>query len=221
MNSLPPLTVGLPPGFPHRLGLPVFEIEPNWIRGVVTSYQRHGLEQRIGRRLVPLPDGDRYAQVQSWDLAPILREDWYRVASMFDSRRGRALAFWAIDREFSWTVTNTTSIFIDIAPFGRFVDFNQIWTEQNIGAAIVMKDGTIHLMQVNTVSDNGSFWRLTAVGGQSIQQPIDLSQIDFFARARISRFDSDALREVWKTNNVCEIRLRTIEVQNEKVVDFD
>ncbi len=219
-NALPPLAVGLAPGFPNRLGRPVFEIEPNWIRGIRTSYKRHGSEQRIGRRLVPLPDGDRYVQQQSWDLAPVLRSDWYRVASMFDSRRGRALSFWAIDREFSWTVSNTTSIFVDIVPFGRFVDFNQIWTEQNIAVAIVMKDGEIHLMQVNTVSDNGSFWRLTAVGGQSIEDPIDLTQIDFVARARLSRFDSDAMREIWQTNDVCEIRLKTIEVQNEKTVDF-
>ena len=220
-NSLSPFVVGLPPGFSTRLGLPIFEIEPNWIRGVTTTYKRHGTEQRIGRRLTPLPDGTRYSQAQDWNLSPVERLDWYRIASMFDSRRGRALAFWAIDREFSWTVSNTTSIFIDIVPFGRFVDFNQIWTESNIAAAIRMKDGKIHLMQINTVSDNGSFWRLTAVGGQSIEQPIDLSQIDFVARARLSRFDSDAMVETWRTNTVAEIRLRTIEVQNEKSVDFD
>lgn len=220
-NALPPITVGLPPGFPNRLGRPVFEIEPNWINGITTSYKRHGSEQRIGRRLVPLKDGDRYSQVQSWNLSPVERPDWYRIASMFDSRRGRAESFWVIDREFSWTVSNTTTIFVDIVPYGRFVDFNQIWTEQNIAVAIKMKSGEIHLMQVNTVSDNGSFWRLTAVGGQSIEAGIDLSQIDFVARARLSRFDSDAMKETWRTNNVCDIRLRTIEVQNEKTVDFD
>jgi hypothetical protein len=220
-NALPPLAVGLPPGFPSRLGRPVFEIETNWIRGVKTSYRRYGSEQRIGRRLVPLPDGDRYAQVQEWELAPVQRPDWSRIASMFDSRRGRAESFWALDREFEFEVANTSAIFIDVVPFGRFVDFNQLWTEANIAAAIRMKDGTIHLMQINTVSDNGSTWRLTAVGGQSIADPIDLSQIDFFARARLTRFDSDAMRETWKTNDVCEIRLSTVEVQNEKSVDFD
>lgn len=219
-NALPPITVGLPPGFPTRLGRPVFEIESNWINGIVTSYKRHGTEQRVGRRLVPLKDGERYSQVQNWNLSPIRRDEWYRIASMFDSRRGRAESFWAIDREFTWTVSNTTDVFVEIVPFGRFVDFNQIWTEQNIAVAIKMKDGEIHLMQVNTVVDNGSSWRLTAVGGQSIELGIDLSQIKFVARARLSRFDSDTLKESWITNNVCGVRLKTIETQNEKTVDF-
>lgn len=219
-SALPPMAVGVGSGFPRRLGRPIFEIEPNWLRGIKTTYRRYGSEQRVGRRLVPLLDGGRYVQVQDWDLAPVERSDWYRIAAHFDTRRGRAESFWVIDREFSWTVANTTSIFVDIVPFGRFVDFDQIWTESNIAVAIRMKSGEIHLMQVNSVSDNGSFWRLTAVGGQTIEDPIDLSQIDFVARARISRFDTDAMREVWKTNNVCEIRLRTVETPNEKTVDF-
>jgi len=37
----------------------------------------------------------------------------------------------------------------------------------------------------------------------------------------LTRFDSDAMREVWHTNTVCDVRLNTIEVQNEKSVDFD
>jgi hypothetical protein len=220
-NALPPITVGLPPGFPRRLGRPIFEIEPNWIRGIDTSYPRYGSEQQVGRRLVPLTEGTRYNQLQTWDLAPIERPDWYRIASMFDSRRGRAETFWAIDREFILTVSNTTSIFVDIVPFGRFEDFDDIWTESNLGVAIKMKDGQIHLMQVNTVADNGSFWRLTAAGGQSIADPIVLADIDFCARARISRFNSDSMRETWHTNNVCDIRLQTIETQDEQSIDFD
>lgn len=219
-SALPPLSVGLRTGFPIRLGRPVFEIEPNWRGGVATSYLRYGVEQRIGRRQTPVTDGARYVQMQQWDLSPMERPDWYRVASMFDSRRGRAESFWVIDREFEWTVANTTSIFIDVVPYGRFEDFNLLWTESNVGAAIKMKNGTIHLMQVNTVSNNGSIWRLTAAGGQTIAEPIDLSQIEFFARARISRFQTDAMTERWATNDVCSVRLSTVEVPNEKTVDF-
>lgn len=219
-SALPPLSVGLRTGFPIRLGRPVFEIEPNWRGGVATSYLRYGVEQRIGRRQTPVTDGERYVQVQQWALSPLERADWYRIASLFDSRRGRAESFWAIDREFEWTVANTTSIFIDVVPYGRFEDFNLLWTESNVGAAIKMKDGTIHLMQVNSVSDNGSVWRLTAAGGQTIADPIDLSQIEFFARARISRFQTDAMTERWVTNDVCSVRLSTVEVPNEKTVDF-
>lgn len=220
-NSLPPVTVGLRAGFPIRLGRPVFFIEQNWIRGITTTYKRYGTDQRIGRRLVPLPEGDRYSQKQKWNLAPILRPDWFRILSLFDSRRGRAESFWCVDLEFTWSLALTSSGFIDVVPYGRFVDFNQNWTEQNMAAAIVMKSGEIHLAQIVNVIDNGSTWRLTIAAGQSIEDPIDLTQIDFFARARLTRFDSDTLSEKWITNNVVNVKLSTIEVQNEKTVDYD
>ncbi len=220
-NALPPLAVGNAPGFVTRLGYPVFEIESNWIQGVDTRYRRAGQEQRTGRRNLPSPDGERYSQSQDWILAPIDRTDWYRIASLFDTRQGRRKAFWAIDREFTYTVANTNAGFIEIVPYGRFVDFNTHWLEDGIAAAIRMRNGEIHLAQVQAVDDNSSTWRLTFRAGQTIEQPIDLSQIDFFSMARITRFDSDTMREVWKTDGVCEIRLSTIELQNEKVVDFD
>lgn len=222
-NALPPTSLGLTSGFPVRLGRPVFEIEPNWIRGIRTTYKRIGNEQRVGRRTVPLLDGTRYSQFQDWNLSPLERADWYRVMRMFDTRRGRGESFWAIDREFTWDLALTSSVFIDVVPFGTFADFNPdgIWTDSNIAAAIVMKDGEIHLAQINTVVDNTSTWRLTLVGGQTIDDPIDLTQVEYFAMARISRFNTDAMKERWLTNNVCSVRLKTIELQNEKDVDFD
>lgn len=219
-NALPPLSIGAPSSFGTLLGRPVFEIEPNWIDGITTTYRRAGQVARIGRRQVPIKEGPRYQQEQDWALAPVVRADWYAIASMFDSRRGRGEAFWAIDREHNWRVALTSSVFIDIEPLGRFADFNQVWTESGIVAAIKLKDGRVFGFQVNTVQDNGSAWRLTAVGGQTLPT-INLADIDFFARGRLTRFDTDAMRETWKTDEVCDVRLSTIELLNEKTVDYD
>ena len=219
-NSLPPIAVSVAPGFPFRLGRSVFEIQSNWARGIVTRYVPQGGTQRIGRKLVPYRDGTRYAQRQDWDLAPIQRKDFERVLGHFDAMRGRSKSFWTIDQERELTLALTSSAFIDVNPFGRFEDFDQLWTEAGVAAAIKMRDGTIYLVQINTVLDNGSTWRLTIVAGQALPPVIDLTQVDYFARARISRFFDDVMRESWSTREVCSVRLSTIEAQNERNADF-
>ncbi|CAK9074220.1 Uncharacterized protein (Fragment), partial [Durusdinium trenchii] len=219
-NGLPPSAVGLPSGFPVQLNRPVWQIEPNWVNGVKVRYKRYGSEARQGRRLVPQKEGPRYVQETDYDLFPLTRAEYFNVCTMFDSRRGRGMSFWHVDREFELQIADTDPTFIDVIPFGTFADFNELWTEQNIGAGIVMKSGFVHVVQINTVVDNGSTWRLTTVAGQFLPDPIDLTQVDYFARARISRFREDSMRERWRTGEVAEVRLKVIECMNEKFVRF-
>ena len=217
-SALPPTTVGLPDGWEIAFGLPIWEIEPNWINGVPKGYKRYGLMQKQGRATRPQTEGDRYSQTQRYDLL-LERPDFWRVLNFFDSRRGRGIAFWAVDREWVWTVVDTDTSFIDVQPFQDFADFNQIWTEDSSGAGIVMNDGTIHIVHINSVQEVGGVWRLTLIGGESLP-PIDVSQIDRFARARTTRFQSDSMREKWDTSKVARVSLSTIETVNEQDVDF-
>ena len=219
-SALPPTVVGLPDGWETAFGLPTWKIEPNWINGVTKGYHRYGTMQSQGRHPGrPAVEGDRYAQTQSYSLL-LDRPDFWRVLNFFDSRRGRTLAFWAVDREFVWNVVDTDPNFIDVTPFQDFADFNAIWTDDHAGAGIVMNDGTIHIVHINTVQDIGGVWRLTLVFGESLPDPIDVTEIDYFARARTSRFRSDAMKEAWETSEVVRITLSTIETINEQDVDF-
>ncbi len=218
-SALPPTTVGLPDGWKVAFGLPIWEIEPNWVNGVPRGYKRYGSMLQQGRATRPKVEGDRYAQTQRYDLL-LDRPDFWRVINFFDSRRGRSLAFWAVDREFVWEVIDTDPSFIDITPFQDFADFNEIWTENSSGAGIVMKDGTIHIVHINTVQDVGGVWRLTLAAGETLPDPIDVSQIDRFARARTTRFAKDSLTERWETSEAVRVNLSTIETINEQDVDF-
>ncbi len=218
-SSLPPVVVGLPAGWEIELDRPVFEIAPDEAGGVATSYRRYGALQKQGRKQRTFVEGTRYNQVQEYDLL-LDRQDFSRVLTFFESRKGRLNAFWTVDREFIWTVIDTDPTFIDVSPLGVFADFDDLWTEQNIAAGIVMNDGTIFLRQINTVQDQGGTWRLTLVAGPTLPT-IDVSQIQRFARARLTRFDQDAMTERWASINVCRLRLRTVEVQQEKTIDID
>lgn len=218
-SALPPTTVGLPDGWEVAFGLPIFEIEPNWIKGVPKGYKRYGTMQAQGNATRPQLEGDRYAQTQRYDLL-LDRPDFWRVLNFFDSRRGRALAFWTVDREFVWNVVATDPNFIDITPFQDFADFNEIWTEDSSGAGIVMNDGTIHIVHINSVQEVSGVWRLTLALGETLADPIDITEIDRFARARTTRFQSDAMTEVWETSEAVRISLSTIETINEQDVDL-
>lgn len=222
-NSLPPVAFGFPAGWTVQLGKPVFEIEPDFSSGVRTQYRRYGRETRKGRKQVVFKEGTRYNQVQNFDLGFTDRQSFWEVLSFFDSRKGPLLNFWAIDREFVWTVIDTDPQFIEITPQGVFADFENIWTEQNIAAGMVFNDGSPPLIrQINTVQEIGGRWRLTLVLGQSMPIGLDVTTIERFAVARISRFDEEFLREEWQATEAgCRVRLATVETQNEKEVDVD
>ncbi len=217
-SALPPTVVGLPDNWQFAFGLPIWEIEPNWINGVAKGYKRYGTMQRQGQASKPKVEGDRYAQTQRYDLL-LERPEFWDVLNFFDSRRGRGLAFWAVDREFVWTVVDTDTQFIDVTPFQDFADFDAIWTEDSSGAGIVMNDGTIHIVHINTVQDVGGVWRLTLALGETLPA-IVIADINRFARARTTRFQSDAMNERWKSSEVVNVSLSTIETIHEQDVDF-
>ena len=214
-NALPPsFTGGVVDGWKHTLGLPVFEIDPDWASGIRTDYRRYGQRRVEGRKPVVVPQGPRYVQVQDFHLK-LDRPDFWRVLNLFDSRRGRLDLFWEIDQEFLWTVPDTDPGFIDVSPFGLFADFENDFTDH---AGIVMEDGTVYIREIVTIEDTGGVWRLTLTPADL--PVIDVTQIKRFSRARKKRFDKDSLSEKWHTTEVVEMRFSTVEVLNEQEINI-
>jgi hypothetical protein len=222
-NSLPPIASGLPTGWQVAAhdDKPIFVPTHDWASRAVTTYRRHGRNSTVGRKVRPAVDGERYVQVQSY-VERMTRADFWPLLALFDSRRGSGRSFWAIDLEHIWTLSDTDTNFIDVLQQGVFADFDQHWTDTGVAAAIVMKDGTIYHRKISTVQDNGGSWRLTLAGGApNLPDPIDLTQVDYFARARHSKFDSDSLPEKWYNSNVVETSFSIVETPNEQTLDLD
>lgn len=214
-NSLPPSFTGqVPSGWRFQLGLPVLEIDSNWTNGLATSYRRYGQRRLEGRKNVVVPEGDRYVQVQEFKLQ-LERARFWDVLNLFDSRRGRLEPFWEVDNERLWKVLSVSPQFVDVEPFGEFSDFQADFS-QWIG--IVMTSGAIHVRQINTIQDVGT-WRITIVAGNDLPT-IDVNDIERFSRVRKKRFDEDVLAENWHTTDVVETSFKTVEVLNEKDVDI-
>ena len=215
-NALPPsFTGGVPDGWHQQLGLPVFEFDLDWDGGITTTYKRYGQRRTEGRKPVVVPDGPRYVQVQDFKLK-LDRPDFWRVLNLFDSRRGRLDLFWEIDQENMWTVLDTDPQFIDVQSFGIFADFAADFTDH---AGIVMNDGTVYIREINTIQDVGP-WRISLVGGNDLPDPIDVSEIKRFSRARMKRFDSDSLPEKWHNTEAVDTSFSTIEVLAEGEIDI-
>lgn len=215
-SAMPPTFTGNNvDGWQTQLGLPVFEFPPDWQNGLSAAYKRYGQRRVEGRANVVVPQGDRYVQVQDFHLK-LDRPAFWAVLNLFDSRRGRTDLFWEIDQEFLWTVTDTDPQFIDVTPRGIFADFVSDFTDH---CGILMKDGTVYIRKINSIADVGS-WRISLVAGNDLPDPIDVTQIERFSRARMKRFDSDALREEWHTTEQAEVSFITSEVLNEKEVDI-
>ena len=73
---------------------------------------------------------------------------------------------------------------------------------------IVLKDGTMIVREVVTIQAVLGVWRVTAA---TALPSINLSDIKRIARARIMRFDADAMQETWATDDVMTTRLGFIE----------
>ena len=104
-------------------------------------------------------------------------------------------------------------MFVDIDPLGDFDNFS----EELDYLGIVLQDGTSYVREVVTIQAILGIWRLTLA---EALPAFALSQIRRLTRARIVRFDSDAMREVWLTDNVMNTNLGFIECLEEKDVEL-
>jgi len=142
------------------------------------------------------------------------QEEALNTVDFFQSRRGRTKSFFLIDQEQLWTATAAGgSVFVDIDPLGDFDNFS----EELDYLGIVLQDGTSYVREVVTIQAILGIWRLTLA---EALPAFALSQIRRLTRARIVRFDSDAMREVWLTDNVMNTNLGFIECLEEKDVEL-
>jgi hypothetical protein len=82
---------------------------------------------------------------------------------------------------------------------------------------IVMNDGTRIVRQVDDVEDLGSVYRLT-LHAPSLPMLDYANDTRMISRARISRFNTDELKEVWSTDGVADATTELIETLEEKDV---
>jgi len=214
-SALPPTWTGLPEDAPNYQGYPIFHFEPNWERPPDLTYKREGELQKQGRGFVTFVEGDRYKLIQDAEFL-FDRNEFFEYLRFFDSRRGRHRAFWMVDMDHVWqfiAISGVDNKFVDIEVIGDFTHFSE--NLDYIG--IVTEDGSYYIREVVTVQDLTNFYRITVTDAIPEIQEIDVIRV---ARARLTRFNSDILKETWINNNIITIKTRTTEILSEQEVSM-
>lgn len=195
---------GTPSGFSEFLGYPILYLEHNWVEALSLSYAREGTLDSLGRGRVFHLRGDRPRLTTELSLL-LERDDAISMIHFFEGRKGRALPFWLMDPEDLWEILASDSGGVNIEPLGEFSDFEE--NLEFIGFRDV--DGAVHVRKVSNVVDWGTYWRV------SVTTAMPSGTLIQAAKARLSRFDSDALSEEWVTTNAMRTKIKTIELLEE------
>lgn len=216
-SALPPTKADIPSGAQTFAGKPIFEIEPNWVRGINKGRSRQGRIRRQGVSNVVEKHATRSREVVSMDLLG-KREDIWRAVQFFDTRRGSLRTFWAIDHEQIWEVAQIDAggVFVGITAFGNFDDFKAELEGGWLG--LVMRDGTVYVRDVPTVQNILGVYRVTL--GTLLPASLSTSDVVRVARGRSVRYARDEQEERWFHTGVMGLKVEFIETLEEKQVDI-
>lgn len=191
-------------------GLPIFDLHANWREDVVISYARGGDTIRFGRASLRQPTAARGRWSQRFTLTFTEREDFWDLLQFFDSRRGRLLPFWVPSQMPFWDLTAINSVTeLDVTENFDLADFSEGVSH----VALVMNDGTIYVRAADSIASLGTGQaRITLA---TALPALSLADVDYLGLAVLSRFDSDALTEVWLNDEVCEVPISLVEVLEE------
>jgi hypothetical protein len=210
-SALPPSWVGLPDGFDTYDGLPIFDPSHDWSVDRRVTYKRSGSQSQMGRGVVTDLRGDHARLLTFWSLG-MQRSDAWGIINFFDSRMGRLIPFWTIDPETIWTCNGVGTGYVDVEPLGDSTDFQDDFTHVGLRLA----DGTKIVRPVSSFVITGNYWRVQV--STNFPSGLSVSDVQGVARARKSRFNSDALTETWRTDDWATIQIETIELLDDKEI---
>lgn len=186
---------------------PIFDVSPNWITAAQQAIARDGARINGGRSGVVLRQNSRPRFEHEFSLRFFSRADVFSCLQFFDSRSGRLLPFWLLHPMSAWTATAVASGYVEVSPGGSTTDILEFCEY----IAVKLKNGTIHIRKLSSVSDVGNY-RLNIVGTFT---GFVVGDIDRVTIASFVRFSEDSFVEDWFTDAIADVKLRFVEVLNE------
>jgi len=205
-----------PTGFVIFDGHPIFHIKPNWGE-VKAKARREGRENVIGTGITTDVYGNRPLQEFDVSLEFFERQFAHQFLEFFSSRGGRLHPFWYVNPAADYDILSVSGTTITVVAHSAETD----WTFFNHIAIIHGTDEDIEIRKITTVVRD----TVTGIDTITVDAPfpaITLSEIKRCAAAFLSRFESDAITETWRTFEVMEVeRIGIVEVGRELEADFE
>lgn len=205
--ALPSSWTGLPEAWNSFEGYPIFDpmFYHQWSQSLKIEEKRAGIHTALGRGFYTETWGSAPKRIT--DVALLQdREGAYKFLQLFDSRRGRLLPLWLIDAQGGWKVKEVGSGYVDVYARGDISYLNEV---KYLG--LTDKSGYSEVREVGTVSEVNGDWRFNLTSSFTISA----SNVVHCARARLSRFQKDAISQEAITDNVIMTRASFIELLKE------
>lgn len=209
-SKLLPQASFTPPSAPTYSGRAIWDIEPDWSSAVQNSFIRPGDSSAVGRASFVSALGERSVRTVSFAVSGT-RADADKHRQWFDAMRGRLTSFWFIDLDNWRSIVSVDAAggYIDFEKDGTLAEFSQNYVAQGL----LRKDGTYQVSTVSSITETAGAYRVT------LDDPfgaLTVADIDRLAPARLMRFDSDEMQEVWDTAGVYTSEVNLVEVINEE-----
>ncbi len=210
-------TVGTTPtGFIDFDGHPIFHIKPDWGE-IKAKAKREGRENVIGTGITTDVYGNRPLQEFDISLKFFERQFAHQFLEFFSSRGGRLHPFWYVNPTADYDILSVSGTTITVVVHSAETD----WTFFNHIAVIHGATQDIEIRKISTVVRDP----VTGIDTITVTSPfpaITFSEIKRCAAAFLSRFDSDAITETWRTFETMEVeRIGIVEVGRELEADFE
>lgn len=208
-SALDPITLpgALPPTFPEKSGLPIFNISPAW-QSMSAGLVREGDVSQIGIDAHYIVQGDRARHTFSMDFAFLNRADAWRLLSFFDSRGGQAFPFYMPSPASAFSLVSLAGTALVVAANCPLTD----WTLFRPFVAFLGRDGTIYIRGVVSVARDAGLDAVT------LDEAVPDVPIRRVSAAHLVRFNTDEVVERWATDTVMTTSLSMTEILEEKSV---
>ncbi len=214
-SQLPPTRSDTPAGVPTHLGIPIFDLDPDWTDGVGRGRLRQGEEFDSGRARGVSVEAARSREYHELSFTNE-RSDYWRLIEFFDTRRGRLRTLWHIDQENVWTAAQLDLTFVSVEQFGDLADFQEELEGFQVG--LVMSNGDFYVRDAVTVQQVATVYRITV--SPDLPAGLDAADVIRVARARLVRFDSDELQERWSHSGLAQSEVRFLETLEDQDIEL-
>jgi len=183
-------------------GWPVLAVAPDWGQAPSMSLGREVETENIGTSSY-----DQFLSVETGADAELAysflsRSDAWHALSILESRRGRALPFWALGPQSIGTVLAITASNITVA--GDYDTTNVAQTYRYL--ALQLKGAAPILVDIESVQSPVS-GQLVLSFSEDLTLAPPLDQLLRVTPAHLVRMAADVLREEWVTDSICTITL--------------
>lgn len=203
-SCLSPSSVDVPEGITSWKGLPVFAPRADWVAPPARGVDREGKRYGSGRAELVAASDARPRWTAELRVTALQRKDYWPLLQFFDSRRGRARAFWFVDPSATFRLVSFSTTMLTVAKDIAVHD----WTAVP-AVALVLRDRSVHVREVSAVVASGDTFQVTPAEPWPALAPASVARV---ALAHLARFASDAITERWISDEVVQVDVNVTEV---------